>query len=161
MNPRPASALSSRFRLICTVNLGVALCLSCCLGADISPPLAPLDHTQLLLYHGAGADVRPVKSLSEWRRRRAEILRAMQEIMGPLPGRQKRCPLEVKVEEEADCGDYVRRFITYASEPESRVPAYLLIPKSPESGLKSALQVPCDSVNPTAVDFCPPTSVRL
>ena len=29
-----------------------------------------------------------------------------------------------------DCGDYVRRFLTYVSEPDSRVPAYLLIPKS-------------------------------
>ncbi len=29
-----------------------------------------------------------------------------------------------------DCGSYVRRLITYASEPGSRVPAYLLIPKS-------------------------------
>ncbi|PYJ85204.1 MAG: alpha/beta hydrolase [Verrucomicrobia bacterium] len=54
----------------------------------------------------------------------------MQEVMGPLPGKEKRCPLDVKVEEEVDCGDYVRRFLTYASEPGSRAPAYLLIPKS-------------------------------
>jgi len=34
------------------------------------------------------------------------------------------------VTEEADLGDYVRRFLTYQSEPGSRVPAYLLIPKA-------------------------------
>src|SRR5947207_3957411 len=54
----------------------------------------------------------------------------MQEVMGPLQGKEKRCTLDGKVEEEADCGDYVRRFLTYASEPGSRAPAYLLIPKS-------------------------------
>jgi len=32
--------------------------------------------------------------------------------------------------EEVDCGSYVRRLITYASEPGSRVPAYLCIPKA-------------------------------
>ena len=51
-------------------------------------------------------------------------------MMGRLPGPEKRCPLDVKVEEEVDCGSYVRRLITYASEPGSRVPAYLLIPKA-------------------------------
>ena len=33
------------------------------------------------------------------------------------------------MEEEVDCENYVRRLITYASEPNCRVPAYLLIPK--------------------------------
>jgi dienelactone hydrolase len=70
-----------------------------------------------------------VSSLREWRQRRAEILRAMQEIMGPLPGAEKDCPLDLRVEEEADAGSYLRRLITYSAEPGGRVPAYLLIPK--------------------------------
>ncbi len=49
--------------------------------------------------------------------------------MGPLPGKEKRCPLDMRTEEEADCGSYVRRLISYASEPGARVRAYLLIPK--------------------------------
>jgi hypothetical protein len=53
----------------------------------------------------------------------------MQEIMGPLPGKEKRCPLDLRVEEETDAGSYLRRLITYAAEPGGRVPAYLLIPK--------------------------------
>ena len=53
----------------------------------------------------------------------------MTEVMGPLPGREKRCPLDLQIEQETDCGSYVRRSITYAAEPGSRVPAYLLIPK--------------------------------
>ena len=54
--------------------------------------------------------------------------------MGPLPGAEKRCPLDPQLTEEVDCGDYVRRLVTYTSEPGSRVPAYLLIPKRALSG---------------------------
>ena len=36
--------------------------------------------------------------------------------MGPLPGKEKRCALDVKVEEEVDSGSYVRQLISYASE---------------------------------------------
>jgi dipeptidyl aminopeptidase/acylaminoacyl peptidase len=84
----------------------------------------------LLAYHNGQGQIVAGKSKSDWQRRRGEVLRAMQEIMGPLPGQEKRCPLAPKVEEETDCGSYVRRLITYASEPGSRVPAYLLIPKA-------------------------------
>ena len=54
----------------------------------------------------------------------------MQSIMGTLPGPEKRCPLEVRIESEIDAGTYVRRWLTYQAEPGDRVPAYLLIPKS-------------------------------
>jgi len=53
----------------------------------------------------------------------------MQRIMGPLPGADKRVPLEAAMEEEVDCGGYVRRTIRYTAEPRGKVPAYLLIPK--------------------------------
>ena len=99
--------------------------------------------TNLLIYRGRKGDGLPVKSVRNWQRRRAEILRAMQEVMGPLPGREKRCPLDVKVEEEVDCGDYVRRFLTYASEPGARVPAYLLIPKAALDGKQKTRGILC------------------
>jgi hypothetical protein len=53
----------------------------------------------------------------------------MQAVMGRLPGGEKRCPLDMRVEEEVDCGTYLRQFVTYSSEPGLRVPAYLLVPK--------------------------------
>ena len=100
---------------------------------------ARLDRSNLLLYrHGAG-EPKPVRTIDEWRRRRAEILKGMQEIMGPLPGSEKRCPLDMKVEQEDDAGSYVRRLISYAAEPGGRVPAYLLVPKSV---LKSSTPAP-------------------
>ena len=49
--------------------------------------------------------------------------------MGRLPTSEKRCPLDAQITEEVDCGDYVRRSVSYHSEPGSRVPAFLLIPK--------------------------------
>jgi pimeloyl-ACP methyl ester carboxylesterase len=78
---------------------------------------------------GGVAPKAAVQSLEDWKLRRDSILRAAQEIMGPLPGEEKRCPLDVQMVEEVDCGNYVRRSLTYASEPNSRVPAFLLIPK--------------------------------
>src|SRR5580700_10090282 len=70
------------------------------------------DHTNLLIYRNSQGQLLPVKSRADWQKRRAEILQAMQEVMGPLPGKSRRCPLDVKVEEEVDCGSYVRRLVT-------------------------------------------------
>ncbi len=88
-----------------------------------------LDHTNLLLFQDAGG-VHPVKTVADWQKRKAAVLQAMQEVMGPLPGKDRRCPLDMKMEQEVDCGSYVRRLISYASEPGQRVPAYLLVPKT-------------------------------
>jgi dienelactone hydrolase len=88
-----------------------------------------LDRDKLLFYTDAAGKVQAVKTTADWAKRRAAIHEAMQTIMGPLPGKDKRCPLDVKVEQETDCGKYVRRLISYQSEPGMRTPAYLLIPK--------------------------------
>jgi dienelactone hydrolase len=63
--------------------------------------------------------------------------------MGKLPGDAKRCPLDMKVEEEVDGDTFVRRLISYSSEPGSRVPAYLLIPKDVLAGKRKAPAVLC------------------
>ena len=75
-----------------------------------------LPRTNLLVYHNRDGKVLPVKSKADWQKRREEILRGMQSVMGELPGKEKRCPLDLKIEWETDCGSYVRRFVTYASE---------------------------------------------
>ncbi len=88
-----------------------------------------LPRTNLLVYHTADGAIAGVKSKRDWEKRRPEILKACQQVMGPLPGKEKRCALDVQVESEKYQGRYLERLITYASEPHSRVPAYLLIPK--------------------------------
>lgn len=110
--------------------LASAIWLADLAGAAEANPPTRLPRTNLLAYHNAQGEVAAGKSRSDWQKRRREILAAMQEIMGPLPGREERCALAPKVEEEADCGSYIRRLITYASEPGARVPAYLLVPKA-------------------------------
>jgi dipeptidyl aminopeptidase/acylaminoacyl peptidase len=97
---------------------------------DTTVPSPRLPRDDLLVYRGPGGESLPVRTTDDWLKRRAEILAGMQAVMGRLPGDEKRCPLALEVKEEVDCGTYVRRLITYASEPGSRVPAYLLIPKA-------------------------------
>jgi hypothetical protein len=97
-----------------------------------------LDHAKLLFYQDDGGKVHPVKSIEDWQKRKAAILTAMQEVMGPLPSQERRCPLDLKIEEEVDCGNFVRRLVSYASEPEQRVPAYLLVPKAVLNGKAKA-----------------------
>jgi len=63
---------------------------------------------------------------------RREILANMERVMGPLPGREKRSPLDVKVEREETAGSFTRRKLTYQSAPGERVPAWLLIPNRVE-----------------------------
>lgn len=102
-----------------------------------------LDRNKLLEYRGADGDVHPVKTTHDWQQRRAAILRAMQEVMGPLPGDDRRASLDVIVTEEADLDSYIRRLITYQSEPHSRTPAYLCIPKDVLAGERKAPAVLC------------------
>ncbi|PQO33067.1 alpha/beta hydrolase family protein [Blastopirellula marina] len=88
-----------------------------------------LPRENLLVYRDAANHLKTVTSIADWQKRRAEILAGMQTVMGKLPGDEKRCPLDVQVHEEVDCGKYVRRLISYQAEPGSRVPAYLCLPK--------------------------------
>lgn len=104
---------------------------------------ARLDRNNLLQYRDANGEVQPVKTPEDWEKRRAEILRGMQAVMGRFPGDDRRVPLDVKVDEEADAGTYVRRLITYQSEPKSRTPAYLCIPKDVLNGKRMAPAVLC------------------
>jgi hypothetical protein len=112
------------------MNLSLCLLLSgpWLIAAEPNSP-ARLPREQLLLFRDAQGVVQPVRSLADWELRRAEILRGMQQVMGQLPGNEKRVPLELEVAEEVDCGKYVRQLIYYTSEPGSRVPAYLCLPK--------------------------------
>lgn len=109
---------------------GLILLLLPCVGvAENDSTGNTLSRTNLLVFQNEKGAVTPVHSKSDWGKRRKAILVAMQSVMGPLPGEEKRCPLDVRVESEKDCGSYKQQLITYASEPGSRVPAYLLIPK--------------------------------
>ncbi len=95
---------------------------------SIANPRLPRDN--LLLYRAANNEPMAVKTPEDWALRRAEIVRGMETVMGRLPGDEKRCPFEMRVDEEVDCGKYVRRLISFAPEPKCRLPAYVCIPKA-------------------------------
>jgi dienelactone hydrolase len=127
------------------MSLAVVLTCLVAISNEFTFPtdLPRLPRDNLLLYRGADGKPRAVQSLDDWKQRRAEIIRGMESVMGRLPGEEKRCPLDVKVEEEADCGKYIRRLITYSSEPGSRVPAYLLVPKDLLNGKRKGPAILC------------------
>lgn len=112
------------------VAMHVALLPLIAVDAALADDAPRLPRDKLLVYRGDDGVAKTAATPADWLRRRADIVRGMESVMGELPGDERRCPLEVRVEEEVDCGSYVRRQITYASEPGSRVPAFLLIPKS-------------------------------
>jgi dienelactone hydrolase len=122
MRQRQFSWLVSLTLLSLTMNMSPAF------AQESIPPRLPRD--KLLLYRTTNGETRPVKTVADWQQRRAEIVRGMQAVMGTLPGDERRGPFAVELIEEVDCGSYVRRLITYASEPGSRVPAYLCVPKA-------------------------------
>ena len=96
----------------------------------ISSAAERLPRLDLLKFRDSEGKVQAVKTSADWAKRRAEILKGMVAVMGPLPGKDRRVDLAVQVEEEVDAGKYIRRLITYQSEPGSRTPAYLCIPKA-------------------------------
>lgn len=98
------------------------------------PPIRGLSRTNLLEYRTPDGSRKTASSAAEWEGRKTEALKGFQQIAGALPGKEKRCDLDVKVDDETDCGSYVRRAITYASEPGARTTAYLCIPKAALAG---------------------------
>jgi hypothetical protein len=103
------------------------------LSALAAPPALPdyPDHANLETVRDGEGKLVPVASKADWGVRRDHVLGGMQQAMGPIPGPERRVPLDVRVLEETDQGDFLRRKIDFASEPGDRVPAWLLIPKRP------------------------------
>ena len=101
------------------------LACASCLYCDAQ---AREDHARLLLYRDEKGNEQPVKDAATWGLKRQHILEGMQQAMGELPDSSRRVPLDVQVLEETPASKYLRKKITFASEPGDRVPAYLLVP---------------------------------
>ena len=109
--------------------LTIALILLAGLHAAEAPPPFYEVKEELLVYKDATEQLQPVRTVADWQKRRAHILRNMELAMGPFPSPSKRVPLDLCVVEEEDFDTYVRKHITFAVEDWDRVSAYLLIPK--------------------------------
>jgi acetyl esterase/lipase len=88
---------------------------------------------ELLTYLDIEGVVRPVEHVSDWWIRRAQVIRAMERIMGEFPGsaltQAKRREVVWEIIEDIDAGDHRRQSIEFESLPGAMVPAFLLIPK--------------------------------
>jgi len=122
--------------------VGSSLLLFCGAALAEEAPVR-LDRTDLLQYRDSTGQLKKATSPEEWAQRKAEILRGMQQVMGPFPGKDRRGPLNVKLIEEVDAGDYVRRLITYEADAGEPTPAYLCIPKAVLQGDKKTQAVLC------------------
>ena len=90
------------------------------------------DHTNASYVLNRAGERRPIKSISDWDERREQILKNFQRAAGPLPSSMRRVPLDVKVIEEIKIGTLTRRKLTFQSDPDDRVPAYLFLPEKPQ-----------------------------
>lgn len=102
--------------------------IACVIHAT-SSGAASLSRTNLMQYLARDGSVQTVQTTNDWNQRRQSVLAAMQTVMGSRPAPVRGVP-EVKVEEETDCGDYLRRRITYRADAGTPVPAFLLVPKT-------------------------------
>jgi len=119
----------SRFFLSLFISLNA-------LGDEV-PAIRGLSRTNLLEYHATDDTKKIATTAADWDSRRKEALAGFQQVAGPLPGPEMRCALDPQIIEETDCGSYVRRLITYTSQPGGKVPAYLCIPKTTLNGTKT------------------------
>ena len=79
------------------------------------------------------------RTMKEWEQQCAQVLEGMQQVMGPLPGDDRKVPLDIKVEAEEVLPRYVRKKISFAAEKGDRVPAYLLIPRNLKTKVPAVL----------------------
>jgi dienelactone hydrolase len=86
------------------------------------------DHTDLSHYRDREGRKHAIRTPADWEIRRRHVVENMQRVMGPFPAKKWRVPLDVKLVEEKRVGELVRRKLTYQSDPDDRVPAYLFLP---------------------------------
>ncbi|NLT43268.1 MAG: prolyl oligopeptidase family serine peptidase [Anaerolineae bacterium] len=71
--------------------------------------------------------------------RRPAILAAMQDVMGPLPGEERRVPLDLCIHAEERLEGTTRLRVSYAAEPGDRVPAHLFLPQRAQGPVPGVL----------------------
>lgn len=111
-------------------------------GEERKAPAYP-DHANLMVARDGRGRETPVQNRADWDVRRAHILAHLQEVMGPLPGGERRVPLDVQIVSTEQESGYVRKKLTFAVEPGDRVPAWLLIPDADRRASKRAPAMLC------------------
>lgn len=71
-------------------------------------------------------DLSTVKTREEWVARRAQVIVALERVMGALPGKESKVPLDVRTIQTAGDNDITRIKLSYQSDKGGRVSAWLL-----------------------------------
>lgn len=71
--------------------------------------------------------IEPMTSVQDWGLKAEALREIFLQTCGEQP--QIDCPLDIRIESEKDCGDYLERHLSYALEPDERVTSIALIPK--------------------------------
>lgn len=102
-------------------------------------PIAYADHTDLTLTLDRKGMKTPIRTQADWELRRSHIADNLALAMGPLPSQLQRVPLDVKEIESVKVGNLIRRKVTFQSDANDRVPAYIFTPATPPAGKLPAI----------------------
>lgn len=84
-------------------------------------------------------DGTPITTVAAWRAHREEILKRTLSGWGKAP--DSRPPLVIERLGSVDCGTYVRHTLTFLSEPNDRVKAYLCLPRNAKGKVPGVLAI--------------------
>lgn len=94
------------------------------------------DKQNLLIYLDNSGNPHPIKTAVEWRIRQSHVIQSLQLVMGRLP-EPETAGLDIQIQTAEELGSVRRLKITFRSEGEDRVPAFLLIPRRLRNGTKT------------------------
>src|SRR4051794_33866102 len=96
---------------------GLLLILATCpLAAHAADPPEYPDHTDLSHFLDGAGEQCPIRAVADWQVRRRHVVANLERVLGPLPGRDRRVPLDVKVVGEVRVGNLLRRSLTFQSD---------------------------------------------
>ena len=99
------------------------------------------EDTGLLTYQDADDSAKPVKTLTDWTKRRAKILAGMQKAMGDLPDFSVLPVPALTVVDSVKEKSFTRLTIHFLAAPNEMVPAYLYIPSLNKPEKRAAMLV--------------------
>lgn len=92
--------------------------------------------SSLLTYRKSTTEFEPVRTMSEWSRKRTQILEGMEEAMGKLPSFEGLPPFDVQVKDSVKEDLYTRYSIWITVAENERLPANLYMPAGARHGTK-------------------------
>ena len=97
------------------------------------------EHANLTYFLDSQGKSQTIQRPAEWEKRRQHIVTNLERVMGRLPAPRPRVALDCKVIEEIAVGDQVRKKVSFQSDADDRVPAYVMFPSPRFSGKRPAM----------------------